>query len=84
MLPLWQSGLPCGRLEKKGVLALPCQEFYVILPPEHCARGCLPPPQFIPELMERFGNVYYVGQQSAAEFHGAAHHRPRGFATNAR
>jgi hypothetical protein len=41
-----------NRLKKKGVLALPYQEFYVILPPEHRARGCLPPQQFIPDLME--------------------------------
>jgi len=40
-----------NRLKKKGVLALPYQKFYVILPPEHRARGCLPPQQFIPDLM---------------------------------
>lgn len=68
-----------NRLKKKGVLALPYQEFYLILPPEHRARGCLPPQQFIPALMEHLGEVYYVGLLSAAEFHGAAHHRPQVF-----
>ena len=68
-----------NRLKKKGVLALPYQEFYVILPPEHRARGCLPPQQFIPDLMEYLGEVYYAGLLTAAEFHGAAHHRPQVF-----
>lgn len=72
-----KSGL--NRLKKKGVLALPYQEFYVILPPEHRTRGCLPPQQFIPHLMEHLGEVYYAGLLSAAEFHGAAHHRPQIF-----
>ena len=68
-----------NRLKKKGVLALPYQEFYLILPPEHRSRGCLPPQQFIPHLMEHLGEVYYTGLLSAAEFHGAAHHRPQVF-----
>lgn len=67
------------RLKKKGKLAVPYQEFYVILPPEHRARGCLPPQQFIPHLMDHLGEVYYTGLLSAAEFHGAAHHRPQVF-----
>lgn len=68
-----------NRLKKKGEVALPYREFYVILPPEHRARGCLPPQQFIPDLMEHLGEVYYAGLLSAAEFHGAAHHRPQVF-----
>ena len=68
-----------NRLKKKGVLALPYQEFYVILPPEHRNRGCLPPQQFIPDLMKHLEEVYYAGLLSAAEFHGAAHHRPQVF-----
>ena len=68
-----------NRLKKKGVLALPYQEFYVILPPEHRARGCLPAQQFIPDLMKHLGEIYYAGLLSAAEFHGAAHHRPQVF-----
>lgn len=68
-----------NRLKKKGELALPYQEFYVILSPENRSRGCLPPQQFIPHLMEYLGEVYYAGLLSAAEFHGAAHHRPQVF-----
>ncbi|GAB7024797.1 type IV toxin-antitoxin system AbiEi family antitoxin [Geotalea toluenoxydans] len=68
-----------NRLKKKGELAVPYQEFYVILPPEHRVRGCLPPQQFIPHLMHHLGEVYYTGLLSAAEFHGAAHHRPQVF-----
>ena len=68
-----------NRLKKKGELAVPYQEFYVILPPEHRLRGCLPPQQFIPHLMHHLGEVYYTGLLSAAEFHGAAHHRPQVF-----
>lgn len=68
-----------NRLKKKGELAVPYQEFYVILPPEHRIRGCLPPQQFIPHLMHHLGEVYYTGLLSAAEFHGAAHHRPQVF-----
>ncbi len=49
-----------NRLKKKGELAVPYQEFYVILPPEHRARGCLPPQQFIPALMEHLSEVYYT------------------------
>ena len=68
-----------NRLKKKGLIALPYQEFYVILPPEHRTRGCLPPQQFIPDLMNHLGEIYYAGLLSAAEFHGAAHHRPQVF-----
>lgn len=68
-----------NRLKKKGVLALPYQEFYVILPPEDRARGCLQPQKFIPDLMDHLGEVYYAGLLSAAEYHGAAHHRPQIF-----
>ena len=67
------------RLKKKGELAVPYQEFYVILSPEHRTRGCLPPQQFIPALMEHLSEVYYAGLLSAAEFHGAAHQRPQVF-----
>ena len=67
------------RLIKKGVLALPYRQFYLIIPPEHRLRGCLPPQQFIPDLMKYLNEDYYVGLLSAAEFHGAAHHRPQVF-----
>jgi predicted transcriptional regulator of viral defense system len=67
------------RLQKKGELIMPYRGFYVILPPEHRSRGCLPPEQFIPDLMEYLGETYYVGLLSAAEYYGAAHQRPQVF-----
>ncbi len=67
------------RLQKKGEIAMPCRGFYVILPPEYRAAGCLPPEQFIPDLMDYLGEIYYAGLLSAAEYHGAAHQRPQVF-----
>src|SRR5680860_581979 len=40
------------RLQKKGEIAMPYRGFYVIVPPEYRAAGCLPPEQFIPDLMD--------------------------------
>lgn len=64
---------------KKGDIAMPHRGFYVILPPEYRSLGCRPAEQFIPELMDHLGEVYYAGLLSAAEYHGAAHHRPQIF-----
>jgi predicted transcriptional regulator of viral defense system len=67
------------RLAAKGAIASPARGFHVIVPPEYRRLGCLPPEQFIPQLMASRGLAYYVGLLSAAEFHGAAHHRPQQF-----
>lgn len=67
------------RLANRGEVASPGRGFYVIVPPEYRALGCLPPDQFIPALMDRRGTPYYVGLLSAAQYHGAAHHRPQVF-----
>ena len=67
------------RLANRGDIASPGQGFYVVVPPEYRALGCLPPDQFIPALMEQRGMRYYVGLLSAAQYHGAAHHRPQVF-----
>ena len=67
------------RLAKRGMVASPARGFYVIVPPEYRRLGCLPADQFIPQLMERLGLPYYVGLLSAAQYHGAAHHRPQEF-----
>lgn len=67
------------RLQKKGDIAMPYRGFYVIVPPEYRAAGCLPPEQYIPDLMEHIGAIYYAGLLSAAEYHGAAHQRPQVF-----
>ncbi|TYO99972.1 putative transcriptional regulator of viral defense system [Geothermobacter ehrlichii] len=68
-----------SRSIKKGHLAMPYRGFYVIVPPEYRSLGCRPAEQFIPDLMQHLGEVYYVGLLSAAEYHGAAHHRPQVF-----
>jgi predicted transcriptional regulator of viral defense system len=67
------------RLQKKGKIAMPYRGFYVIVPPEYRVINCLPAEQFIDDLMEYLRESYYVGLLSAAENHGAAHHRPQVF-----
>ena len=68
-----------SRLAAKGEIASPARGFYVVVPPEYRRLGCLPASQFIPSLMEHWGTRYYVGLLSAAQYHGAAHHRPQEF-----
>ncbi len=67
------------RLRKKGEIAVPHRGFHVIVPPEYRVLGCLPPEQFVPQLMKHLGLDYYVGLLSAAQLHGAAHHQPQQF-----
>lgn len=67
------------RLERKGEIATPARGVYVIVPPEYRALGCLPPDQFVSAMMERSRTPYYAGLLSAAQYHGAAHHRPQEF-----
>lgn len=71
--------LALGRLAKQGLVASPARGFHVIVPPEYRSLGCLPAEQFIPGLMEHLGLSYYAGLLSAAQVHGAAHHRPQAF-----
>jgi predicted transcriptional regulator of viral defense system len=68
-----------ARLAKQGFIASPARGFYVIVPPEYRSLGCLPADQFIPDLMAGRHQAYYVGVLSAAQYHGAAHHRPQEF-----
>lgn len=67
------------RLAKAGRLIVPHAGFYVIVDAQHRAAGTLPPEWFVPELMKALGRPYYVGLLSAAQIHGAAHHRPQVF-----
>lgn len=71
--------LALGRLAKHGEIASPARGYYIIVPPEYRALGSLPADQFIPALMERLGLAYYAGLLTAAQYHGAAHHRPQEF-----
>ena len=68
-----QSHGQAGRHRKPGA------GIYVIVPPEYHSLGCLPADQFIPALMKSLGQTYYAGLLSAAQYHGAAHHRPQEF-----
>ena len=71
--------LALNRLAKHGLVASPARSFYVVVPPEYRSIGCLPADQFIPSLMARLNQSYYVGLLSAAQYYGAAHHRPQLF-----
>lgn len=71
--------LALGRLATKGLIASPARSFYVILPPEYRRFGCLPAHEFIPALMKYRHQPYYAALLSAAEYYGAAHHRPQVF-----
>jgi len=67
------------RLVRTSRLVMPRSGFYVIVDPQHRAAGTLPPEWFIQALMTHVGKPYYVGLLSAAQVHGAAHHRPQTF-----
>jgi len=67
------------RLAAKGALASPRRGFYVVVPAEYRSAGAPPPSWFIHALMAFHEQPYYVGLLSAAELHGAAHHRPQEF-----
>jgi predicted transcriptional regulator of viral defense system len=67
------------RLKMQGLIATPARGFHVIVPPEYERIGCLPPEQFIDQMMQSLGEPYYVGLLSAAERYGAAHQRPQVF-----
>ena len=71
--------LALSRLANKGLIASPARGFYVIVPPEYRRLGCLPAEQFVPALMAHLDRRYYAALLSAAQYHGAAHHRPQAF-----
>jgi len=71
--------LALNRLSRQGLVASAARGFYLIVPPEYRRLGCLPAEQFIPALMEHLDLRYYAGLLSAAQYHGAAHHRPQAF-----
>lgn len=67
------------RLREKGEIATPHNGFHLIVPPEYRTMGCLPPEQFIHDLMAFLGIPYYVSLLSAGQFYGAAHQKPQIF-----
>ncbi|MDB6013838.1 MAG: hypothetical protein JWL65_6088 [Gammaproteobacteria bacterium] len=71
--------LALHRLIREGEVASPARGFYVIVPPDYTSLRCLPADQFISALMQRAGQPYYAALLTAAQYHGAAHHRPQEF-----
>ncbi len=71
--------LALNRLARQTLIASPERGSHVVIPPEYRRLGCLPADQFIPALMHQHHLPYCVGLLSAAQFHGAAHHRPQEF-----
>ena len=67
------------RLRRKQEIASPVRGFHVILPPADRANGSRPAEEFVDYLMKYLESPYYVALLSAAEIHGAAHHRPQMF-----
>jgi predicted transcriptional regulator of viral defense system len=67
------------RLAGAHQLTMPRSGFYVVVDAQHRAVGTLPAEWFINELMKDMARPYYVGLLSAAQIHGAAHHRPQEF-----
>lgn len=71
--------LSLHRLAKRRLVASPARGFYVVIPPEYRSLGSLPADQFLPALMDWRKTRYYAGLLTAAQYHGAAHHRPQVF-----
>jgi len=67
------------RLARQQRIARPRIGFYVIVPLEYRSAGAPPASWFIEPFMDHLRQAYYVGLLSAAELHGAAHHRPQEF-----
>lgn len=67
------------RLKINKLIVSPAKGFYLIVPPEYQAYGCLPAEMFIPNLMKHLNLPYYVGFLSAAQFYGAAHQKTQRF-----
>jgi len=62
---------------KNGNIICPTQGFYVIVPPEYKSIGCLPPEQFIDDLMQYLNQRYYIGLLSAFALYGISHQQPQ-------
>ncbi|NGX61902.1 MAG: hypothetical protein K940chlam9_01393 [Chlamydiae bacterium] len=68
-----------SRLKKAEEIASPARGYYIIIPLEYRTLGCLPPDQFIPDLMKFLNLPYYVSLLSAGMYYGAAHQQPQVF-----
>lgn len=64
------------RYQKKGLIALVRNGFYVIIPPEYSQSGMLPCHLYIDQLMAWLKKPYYLALFTAAALHGAGHQQP--------
>lgn len=69
------------RLEARGTIMSPWQNFYVTIPTEYKLRGVVPPAFFIDRLMNFLDRKYYVSLLSAAALNGASHQMSMVFQT---
>jgi len=66
-----------SRLEAKGRVKRIRKDFYLVIPVEFASRGMIPMDWFIGDFMSSRNLPYYIGLQSAAALHGAAHQQPQ-------
>lgn len=69
------------RLEAKGIIMSPWQNFYVVVATEYRLKGVVPPSFYIDRLMAFLGRNYYVSHLSAAALNGASHQMAMVFQT---
>lgn len=69
------------RLEAKGTIMSPWQNFYVAVATEYRLKGVVPPSFYIDRLMTFLGRDYYVSHLSAAALNGASHQKAMVFQT---
>lgn len=69
------------RLEAKGTIMSPWQNFYVTVATEYKLKGIVPPSFYIDRLMTFLGREYYVSLLSAAALNGASHQMAMVFQT---
>ena len=69
------------RLEAKGTIMSPWQNFYVTVATEYRLKGIVPPSFYIDRLMTFLGRDYYVSLLSAAALNGASHQMAMVFQT---
>lgn len=68
-----------ARLKKRNELISPARGLYIIVPPEHRQRGCIPAEELVPILMQHLNINYYAGLLTAGIYYGAAHQKPGAF-----
>lgn len=61
------------RLEERGVIMSPWQNFYVTVPTEYKLKGVVPPSFYFDSLMKFLGRDYYVSHLTSAALNGASH-----------